>query len=787
MSIENLTIRKLRNSLTDSDFEEAYNKLLLNARQALEPSDVRLLFKLALLFLNYGDYSLAKLGYRIILRYSNLFKDYQPLYDVSINKGYIPVSRFIETAHFDTEAISQRFFNLFNSAFKDNFLQNGVYLSYGQRSLVDFAKSSQNSFVLVAPTSYGKSDILINRVLTNVNRRVCILVPSKALLAQTKMRLLANNDVAARIRRIITHPEMYKGTEQHFVAVLTQERLLRLLQNNPELVLDTIMVDEAHNLLKAENRAVLLAQVLLIAQKRNPDITLNFFTPFVAEGKSLECPYASYKLDTQQTTEYLKVERFYYIDFTDDKTLFLYDQFTDRRLKVANFTGSEIAFIRSYASAKNIIYLNKPKDIEILAQALSQAGAVQLTQELQDSLDAIADFLHPQYNLLDCIRSGIAYHHGGMPDVIRLYVENLFTKVTDMRFIVTNSTLLEGVNIPAEKIFILDNRIGRSALNKSQFKNLVGRVCRFREVFHSEKGNLDLLEPAIYLIKGDYSRKTTNIYNFLQKTAKSDLVLEDEVKNLLLIDDKDSLSEEEKEDLHESLQYLENIEPDTVEAANIVYAKSELGRLCFANNVYDFNILEAEDTLLANYENSEILEIKIPEAFMDALFNVFIDGINIEDDNFRRLQNKEARDFYSMILEWRTTGSSYKQMIRKFLGHWRSRSIVYAGSRWGEITFDDQKRRQLYVDLTTKTEKEKINLAIHRIKEEQDYVDNNLIKYFEIFNDLGLINQDFYDRIKYGTSDKKMICLLKNGFSLDLAKALTAYMEIGRASCRERV
>lgn len=773
MSIEELTIRKLRNALGQSDFEGAYNRLLLDQGKQLEDSDIRLLFKLALLFLNFGDYSLAKLGYRIILRYSNLFKEYEPLYDVSINKGYIPVSRFIETTHFSSEETSARFFNLFNSAFKDNFLQNGIYLSYGQRSLVEFAKSSPDNYVLVAPTSYGKSDIIINRVLENIKKRICILVPSKALLAQTKRRLLNNGEVAEKIKRIITHPEMYKGTEQQFVSVLTQERLLRLLQNNPELTLDLIMVDEAHNLLRDDNRAILLAQVLLIAQKRNADVKLNFFTPFIADGKSLESPYAAYKLDSQQTTEYLKVERFYYIDLTGEKTLFLYDQFTDRSLRVAQYTGSEVRFILKYAADKNIVYLNKPKDIEALAKLLSQAGGVQLTPEMQESLDAISDFLHPQYNLLDCIRSGIAYHHGGMPDVIRLYVENLFTKVPGMRFIVTNSTLLEGVNIPAEKIFILDNRIGSAALTKAQFKNLIGRVCRFSEVFNTDSGNLDLLEPAIYLIKGRYARENANIYNFLRKTAKSDLVIEDKVENLLLIDDTNTLSDDQQEDLHDSLQYLENIERDTVDVKDVAYATSVLGELCFKNNVYDFDILQSEQQLLDNYENTGITEINSPQAFMDALFNVFIEDIDIKDENFKRLRNEDARKFYSMILEWRSTGSSYKQMIAKFLKYWRKQTIIYAGRKWGEIPFDENNFREFYVDLRTKSETEKINLAIHRIKEEQDYVDNNLIKYIEIYNDLGLMDTDFYEKIKYGTSDKIMICLLKNGFSLDLAKCIT--------------
>jgi hypothetical protein len=48
------------------------------------------LLKFAVIFLNYGEKELEKFGYRIILSYSNLFNDYVPLYDISINKTDFP-------------------------------------------------------------------------------------------------------------------------------------------------------------------------------------------------------------------------------------------------------------------------------------------------------------------------------------------------------------------------------------------------------------------------------------------------------------------------------------------------------------------------------------------------------------------------------------------------------------------------------------------------------------------------------------------------------------------------
>ncbi|MCY9669234.1 hypothetical protein M5X11_30650 [Paenibacillus alginolyticus] len=49
-------------------------------------------------------------------------------------------------------------------------------------------------------------------------------------------------------------------------------------------------------------------------------------------------------------------------------------------------------------------------------------------------------------------------------------------------------------------------------------------------------------------------------------------------------------------------------------------------------------------------------------------------------------------------------------------------------------------------------------------------------------NDLGLLEIDFYEKIKYGTSDKDKIALIKNGFSNGLANLVVndyrAFFEI---------
>lgn len=770
-----ISILQLRKNIESGDFQSAYTDLLLNRNDNFVDRDKVFLLKLAVIFLNYGDYSIAKLGYRIIVRYANAFNDFEPLYDVSINKGYIPVASFIESRHFNSEASAGRFFNQFFAAYNDNFKQDGIFLSHGQKRLVNFSSGRQTSFVLVAPTSYGKSEIIISRILENVGKKICVIVPSKALLAQTKRRLLGNPNLAPLVKRIITHPDMYKGTEKDFVAVLTQERLLRLLQKNATLSIDIILLDEAHNLLKSDTRTTLLTQVLLIVLKRNNGTVLNYFTPFISDSNNLNIPYAPHKLDSQNTTEYIKVEKYYACDLLGDKKLFLYDQFLNKFYRVnGHVYTDEIAFIKKLKADKNIVYLNKPKDIEKVALELSAKNTISVTAEITKLCDSISDFLHPDYNLVSCLKKGLVYHHGGMPDVIRLYVESIFTKVPQIEFIVTSSTLLEGVNIPAEKIFLLSTKIGRGNFSKSEFKNLIGRVCRFSEIFNKHSGSLRMLEPEIYVIKSGYVT-SKNIGAFLKKTARVDLNIVDEVDNLLLKTNVQKLSTDDQRKVKDALEYLENIEPDTVKVDDIKYVSSQIGQLCFKNNVYDFDIITAEAQLVRNLRDyGTPPPITTPADLMEAINLVFIHEIDIQDENLTRLANDSARRFYAMILEWRTSGSSYKQMIGKFTSYWASLKdkIIYAGPRWGEITRNADTFRELYIDLADKTDKQKVNLAILRIKEEQDFVDNNLVKYVEILNDLGLIEDTFYEKIKYGSSDKNIICLLKNGFSIDLARCI---------------
>lgn len=781
MDIYDITLKKVRNkqNLDDSSFLSVYKKLVLFDGN-LSNEEKSFILKVAIYFLNSKDQDIERFGYKIILRYCNQFNDYEPLRDIALSRDYIPIAKFIENHHLNQDDNLNHFSDLYLKAYQENFKIDGdgenLYRSLGQLALSKFSLTEDN-IAVVAPTSYGKSEMIVRKVRTYPTKKVCVIVPSKALLAQTKNVLLRDQFIRASIRKIITHPDMYKESDESFVAVLTQERLLILLQKNRGLSLDLVLVDEAHNMLEDTMRAHLLAQVLLILKKRNANTLVNFFTPFLVDTDNLNIKNQEIDILGQKIEEYMKVELFYSYDI-EKQEMHLYDQFLDRPFPILNkLYRSDIDLILQNKSSKNIIYLNRPIVVEDFAIKLAnEKDPITITPEIDKVIASISEIIHPEYNLIECIKHGVLYHHGGIPDVIKLYIEEVFSKYSQFEFIVTTSTLLEGVNIPAQKIFILTPRKGRSNLTGAQFKNLIGRICRFKDVFDHEKGDLKLLEPMVYLVKGSYAPRTFSPLSFYNQKVNSSVKHKDAVVNPLLEESTNT------ETTQQVLAYLENVEPGSSGLINIPAPTTDIGRFCFVNNVHDFNILSNEEVLNANLDYFKTINgtlINSAETLINAIVEIFFKDVTLEDssDNINRIKNNEiARNFYSMFLTWRSEGAPYPLMISRFLAYWKRReedgaTLIYVGAKWGDRTRDGG-HQTLFVDISEKNEIERINLAIAKIKEEQEFVDFYIIKYLEILNDLELVNPNFYDQIKYGTTNRNLICMLKNGFSMELAKVL---------------
>lgn len=758
-------------TIRNSNLIDLYRNLLLG--EDLRIAEKEALLTAAVIFLNDSNLDLQSLGYRIVILYSNLTNDYVPLYDVALGKGFMPIVRSIENLQYEEDE-DLGFFPEFFSSLIDLYRVHDAIFTEQQIDLSSFFnENSEDDVTVTAPTSYGKSELISNFSNQNLDVSICVVVPTKALLAQTKQRLLRKR-IEADKRQIITHPEMFQGGEQKIIAVFTQERFLRMIVKHPNVHFDFVFVDEAHNLLGKDQRAQLLASVIILQKKRTPHSKVKYLTPFLIDNNNLQLKYEEFNTNEFKVQEGLKTEKYHLIDFRNGSELFLYDQYFDQFVLLEDQNGDNpYEFIRLNASKKNILFFNSPKKIEEFTRKFILDIEVIEDIEINKAASSIAEFLHEDYLLVEALKKGVLYHHGSVPDVVKLYVERIYSKIQKFQYIICSSTLLEGVNIPAERLFLLENKKGAARLSKSQFRNLVGRICRFNEIFSKESGSLSMLEPHIFLLgTHEYSPKNANLKTFIKNVAQVDLKITDNVENLLL-DQFLIESQEQQEIMDEADVFLENVLPGTT-GNDVRLALTDVGRFGFLNNITEIDLLNAEEQIEKAIKAPEKL-LETTNEVLELIAAAFIPYLKEGVATYHilnRLSEPTAQSFYSMLLDWRIKGTSYAEMINNFLRYWEEREdkLVFVG-KWGDLGRDDPFRTN-WVDISKKTYAERINLAIVRIKEEQDFVDNFLIKFVETLNDLERLEPDLYLKIKYGTTNVQKIQLINSGINSYLASKL---------------
>lgn len=340
----------------------------------LQENELETILAIGLYFIGLDNVIFQKFGYRLFLLYSNKTGDYKPLYELSLNKGLIPIAQFIE----ENLDYSKEYGNIqteINSINNAEFKWNNSYKTVGQYKLNKVTGAlKSDSQIIVAPTSYGKTEMILSFIKNESYKKICIITPTKSLLAQTKKRII--NYFGQK--KIITYPEMYNDKDDEIIAVLTQERLLRLLQNNANLKFDLLVIDEAHNLLdgfsEQNYRSVILGAVIIICNKRNDKLVCKYLTPFLKSKDSLNLVSISKNMEWYSVNETVKSEMYFFYDLKNNKKE-IFDQYSGSKQKMVNMDVGELKsdadIVIDNCDNKNIVYLNNPKNLEQFAMELS--------------------------------------------------------------------------------------------------------------------------------------------------------------------------------------------------------------------------------------------------------------------------------------------------------------------------------------------------------------------------------------------------------------------------------
>ena len=297
--------------------------------------------------------------------------------------------------------------------------------------------------ILSAPTSFGKSLIIDSIIASQKHSNIIIIVPTIALIDETRKRLSKFKDSY----KIITHPS--QSLSHRNIFILTQERAIEIV---PNVDVDFFVIDEFYKLSPQntdEERCHVLNQVFYMLVKKNAQ--------FYLLGPNIE----------QVTTSLLDNIKFKFIK-TDYKTVV-----SERHrvnLKKGEDSIERLIELSSSLEDPTLIFCQSPASANKVAKAFFNSNKFERTDENRDLVDWLRSNCHPQWILPDCLEYGVGIHHGKIPRAIAQKCIKLFNE-GKIRYLICTSTLIEGVNTKAKNVIVYDNKIAKNKFDYFTFNN----------------------------------------------------------------------------------------------------------------------------------------------------------------------------------------------------------------------------------------------------------------------------------------------------------------------------
>lgn len=356
-------------------------------------------------------------------------------------------------------------------------------------------------FSYSAPTSMGKSFVMRMfikaQILEGAAMNFALIVPTKALINEVRSEIIQNDlpgileqkhyhvvssasDMALEI-----HPD------HNFILVMTPERLLYLLGDKKDFRIDYLFVDEAHKTTGRNSRAPFYYSVVdeLASRPNKPHFI--FASPNIPNPEEYLRLIASgdYRKDSVFASTYSPVAQFKFLINMKTGQVSIFND----HLKTQEYIGalrhhpmeSIVPFIASYDGEyegkenRTIAYYDSKDKAINAAREFGRYRDPLHDKDLDELAKDVRKLVHGDYFLADLLEKGIAYHIGYLPSAIRMQIEKYYKdgKITAM---FCTSTLVEGVNLPADNLYITSYYSGRAQMSDVDFRNLIGRVGRIQ-------------------------------------------------------------------------------------------------------------------------------------------------------------------------------------------------------------------------------------------------------------------------------------------------------------------
>ncbi len=376
------------------------------------------------------------------LEHKTTFASYTPILQTLLrNVGLFP---YLDTATVGVAA------QIATETHRPDAMPEGIVFTAAQAEVYRELMAGRN-VILSAPTSFGKSLIIDAVIASERHRNIVVVVPTLALVDETRRRLLRFRNQY----KVITH--LSQEPAERNVFVHTQERVVE----NPHIKqIDFFAIDEFYKLQiedsgEGSERAVLLNHAFYRLVKQAKQFYM--LGPNINElphgfGANYRCSFIKTEFSTVASETHL-------VPPGGDE---------EARLKklVPQLTGPTLVFSGSVKGARR------------LGKAVADVNkGFEAKSELASAIDWLSTNYSPNWGLVKVLKAGVGIHHGKLPRSIAQMLVRLFNE-GHLDYLVCTSTLIEGVNTAARNVVIADNTINRKKYDFFTFNNISGRSGR---------------------------------------------------------------------------------------------------------------------------------------------------------------------------------------------------------------------------------------------------------------------------------------------------------------------
>jgi len=666
----------------------------------------------------------------------------------------------------------------------------GKVFTDAQYRLFEKLKNS-NHYSFSGTTSFGKSFVMeafINHIIKerNASDNIAILVPTRALINQVSAKLKL--EITNRKYKVLKHPvvpPMYRARDYRYVFVFTPERWISYISENTNPVITYMFIDEAHKVVsQKDSRAPLYYHAILLAERKS--VNLFFASPNIPNAEVFLQLFEKSQDESMVIYDSPVAQNRYYIDFIEKRAILFSD--TGKEITLPYDTSPKQGFLRHLLielgnGYQNIVYCNTIDDTINLSLEFSQKLPIKENAQINELIKLIKSFVHKDYYLIDCLQHGVAFHFGRLPQRIREQVESLFAEgIID--YIFCTSTLLEGVNLPAKNIFILNNAIGMSKFSDIDFWNLAGRAGRLSKEMsgniicvraEEKKNRWDNPAKDLDVVR---SKKISNISPSVIKGEKNFYTnLGNAIQGTPFTNKNASQTQKEIWNHYSNILYIHQIgKSDSILINNFlkknIKAKQILEDVSKSNEI-PLSILEQCSTIKPKYQNAlwqssqlEPLPYEVSRDSCQSILDRLYDSYNwkSEESGGRNpMVHERARlQYFSNLMYSWIQGTPLNMIINNLIQYYKGKGQIFHQGNY--VEFDDKSKAH-------------INIIINNLMSDIDTalrfkIKNYLLNYSLICSKrLGKKDNsvNWVDYLEFGTTDPLIIELQTLGMPRHLA------------------